>query len=72
MVSSKTYLLRDWCLKHDLLQIWHEPLWNSANQSWYLDVIKSKLFHANEVGLPVQLKEVVQASVKSCVYSDGI
>jgi hypothetical protein len=24
------------------------------------------------VGLPVQLKEVVQASVKSCVYSDGI
>ena len=29
MVTSKTYLLRDWwCMKHDLLQIWHESLWD--------------------------------------------
>ena len=33
--------------------------------------MKSKLSHAPEVKLPVQLKEVVQARVKSCVYRDG-
>ena len=33
--------------------------------------MKSKLSHAHEVGLPVQLKEVVQARVKSWVYRDG-
>jgi len=33
--------------------------------------MKSKLLRANGVGLPVQLKEVVQASAKSCAYSEG-
>ena len=72
MVISKTSLLKDWCLKYDLLKILHEPLWDSLNQSCCIDVIKPELPHVNEVGLPVQLKEVVQASVKSCVYSGGI